>query len=157
MISDFAGRHKFLSNFFPSPVYILIGMKWVKCATVEHAYQASKTLDPLKRGRIVDAPTPYAAKELGQAVRCVTYWNDVKKIIMLELLRQKFERKVFADKLRRTDGHALIEGNHWHDNFWGVCLCERCCETCKTNSTLTETTAGNWLGRLLERVRKDIR
>lgn len=154
-ITEFSGRHSYLSNFHPSTVYILIGTKWVKCPTVEHGYQASKTVSQHHRRRIVDASTPGEAKRMGQNVRRVSYWDEVKTIIMLELLRQKFSHSVLAERLIKTGDAKLIEGNHWHDNFWGVCSCDGCCEKFKTTSI--DTTAQNWLGRLLVRVRKDIR
>lgn len=154
-ITSFAGRYEFLSNFHPSPVRILIGAEWAKCATVEHAYQASKTLNKRWRTKIVECPTPGAAKRMGNKIERVVYWDDVKTIIMLELLRQKFSRAKFRHKLLATGSRSLIEGNHWHDNFWGVCSCDR---RDSEFGALDGCNGGqNWLGRLLERVRADVR
>lgn len=153
-INSFSGTHSFLSNFHPAPVYILIGTKWVRCPTLEHGFQASKTLSAHHRRRIVEASTPGQAKRLGNArgIHRVSYWDDAKTIIMLELLRQKFSRSEFARKLRNTGDARLIEGNNWHDNFWGVCLCGRDA----SSDGKCDGTGQNWLGRLLTRVRKDI-
>ena len=150
-INDFSGRYNFLSNFYPVSVYILIGKKWVRCATVEHAFQASKTLSQHQRRRIVDATSPSMAKHIGRHVIRASYWEDVKTVIMLELLRQKFSRSDLIDRLLRTQDAQLIEGNNWHDNFWGVCACGNGIGSDgQCNGGL------NWLGKLLMRVRKDL-
>lgn len=153
-IQLFDGKHRWLSNFAPSTVYILIGMKWVKCPTVEHAFQASKTLSQDERRKIVSANSPYTAKHLGRSVRVVSYWEEIKIVVMLELLRQKFSRKELAKRLVNTLDAPLVEGNYWHDNFWGVCRCgSRDVPDVRDSCTGGE----NWLGKLLMRVRKDIR
>ena len=146
-IDSFSGRYAFLSNFSPASVYILIGTKWIRCVTVEHAYQASKTCNQYWRRKIVDTSTPEDAKRLGQRAPLAVYWDDVKTVIMIELLRQKFSSSQFRRRLIATGQMDLIEGNHWHDNFWGSCRCTAC--------QLVE--GQNWLGILLMRVRKDIR
>ena len=153
-ILEFKGRHEFLSNFYPSNVYILIGTKWVKCPTVEHAFQASKTWSQDKRRRIIEAGSPVEAKKLGRNLIALSYWEEVKKIVMLELLRQKFSKVAMAHKLIATGDVPLVEGNYWHDNYWGVCRCGR-----PAVEGLHAACDGgeNWLGKLLMRVRKDIR
>ena len=150
-VSFFSGRYDFLSNFSPAPVYIMVGKLWVKCATVEHAYQASKTLDMRWRSKIIDAPTPGAAKRIGWKVEKVIYWEEVKTVVMLELLRQKFTRAKMRTSLLATKDMPLIEGNNWHDNFWGQCFCG--CGEDRSGNKIGE----NMLGRLLERVRTDVR
>lgn len=155
-INEFSGRHSFLSNFHSSPVYIMIGSKWVKCPTVEHGYQAQKTLHPDIRRRIAECATPAEAKHMGNEIKRVGYWDDVKTVIMLELLRQKFSRSQLRNRLKNTHDKYLIEGNHWHDNFWGHCVCDRCRYI--SGPLIAERPPGqNMLGRLLMRVRKDIR
>ena len=151
-ITSFSGRYSFLSNFSPAPVYILIGTKWVRCPTVEHGFQASKTLSQHWRRKIVDAPTARDAKAFGHKVQRVSYWEDVKIVVMLELLRQKFSRSKLRDQLVRTELATLIEGNTWHDNFWGICSCGTCSDARRRD----DIDGQNWLGKLLMRVRKDI-
>jgi predicted NAD-dependent protein-ADP-ribosyltransferase YbiA (DUF1768 family) len=31
-----------------------------------------------------------------------------------------------AEKLLATGEEILVEGNTWHDNFWGRCSCRNC-------------------------------
>ena len=45
---------------------------------------------------------------------------------MEELLRNKFSDPVLKQRLLATGNRELIEGNHWHDNFWDSCTCDRC-------------------------------
>ena len=45
---------------------------------------------------------------------------------MKELLRQKFNQQPFKQKLMQTIKAHIEEGNYWHDNFWGNCLCPKC-------------------------------
>lgn len=59
-ISDFSGGNHFLSNFHPSPVT----MDGVIYPTVEHAYQAAKTIDHAEREVIRTSPGPGMAKNL---------------------------------------------------------------------------------------------
>jgi ribA/ribD-fused uncharacterized protein len=150
-VTQFRGRYFFLSNFYsPAPVRILIGTKWVKCQTLEHGYQASKLVYPRQRMLVVEAATPSEAKALGKQYRAFSYWENVKRVVMLELLRQKFARAQMRDRLLRTGSMTLIEGNWWHDNYWGICECDRCAKHPEQQAE------GNWLGRLIMRVREDI-
>jgi len=131
------GEHLFLSNFY-----------WHKGWTVEHHYQAAKTGDNRARAEILLADTPGQAKRLGQKCPMRADWDDVKIAVMESLLYRKFASGEMATKLLRTGQAPLIEGNRWHDQFWGDCRCGRakCSEP-----------GSNWLGYLLEQVRETIR
>lgn len=86
-ITRFQDQYGFLSNFWPSPIQY-IGRDY---ATVEHAYQAAKTLDPQESAAIQGAATPGHAKRLGQACSLRPDWDEVKVGIMHELLQLKFQ------------------------------------------------------------------
>jgi ribA/ribD-fused uncharacterized protein len=116
-IDKFIGEYRWLSNFWPS-VVVLDGKEY---PTVEHAYQAAKTLDDVEREFIRRCNRPGAAKRLGKLVTLREDWDQVKIKIMMDLLVQKFRHKELADKLIATGGATLIEGNTWNDTFWGVC------------------------------------
>lgn len=140
VISKFNGDFDFLSNFFSSPIRYE-GMVY---PTVEHAFQAAKTMDMAKRREIAGLPTPGAAKRAGRQVTLRPDWEEVKVDIMETLLREKFSNPHLNFCLRITDGHFLEEGNNWHDNFWGVCHCERC-----------GGNGRNQLGKLLMKIRAE--
>lgn len=117
MIDSFRGKHFFLSNFYHC--YVMLDGEFYP--SVEHAYQAAKTLDPKEREKIKNAGNPGVAKRLGKTVSHRSDWKKVKVDIMLDLVRQKFNRsRDLTEKLLETGDHELIEGNAWGDQFWGV-------------------------------------
>lgn len=124
-----AGDNSFLSNFYEHG--------W----TVEHRYQAAKTDDAEWVVRILDAPTPSAAKKFGRRAPMRLTWDDEKVSVMLTLLREKFASPDLAQRLLATGDATLIEGNWWGDRFWGVC----------------DGAGENHLGRLLMQVRDELR
>lgn len=128
---DDAGDHSFLSNFY-----------WHADWTVEHHYQAAKTVDPLWVYRILKAPTPGAAKKLGRNAPLRAGFEEEKRAIMLVLLRLKFTIPSLRDQLLTTGNAQLVEGNWWGDRYWGV----------DNRTGIGE----NWLGRLLMQVRKEL-
>lgn len=119
-ISSFRGKYHFLSNFYPCTVTL----DEVEYPSVEHAYQASKTLDPEVRQRIKLASTPGQAKREGRKLKLqmsVPAWNVLKVSVMYDLLRQKFSKEPLLTMLLDTGDAKLVEGNWWNDTFWGVC------------------------------------
>lgn len=147
LIDSFDREFEFLSNFF----YLPETVKWnnMKFATVEHAYQAAKTLDVAQRQRIRNAETPGQAKKLGQAVDVREDWDEIKLVVMEKLLRRKFSVKRLAMMLANTGSTELVEGNWWGDAYWG-----------KVTSIGFKRVANpkglNHLGRLLMEIRKDL-
>lgn len=137
IINAFVGRWRFLSNFAPVDVE-LDGLTY---PSVEHAYQAAKTLDRAERGPIAHAQTAGIAKRLGRRVTMRPDWDTIKRDVMLDLLRQKFAKTYMGVKLLATGNAVLIEGNTWGDTYWGVCLGE----------------GKNHLGLLLMQVRSELR
>jgi hypothetical protein len=141
MIDTFDGTDRFLSNFFPSE----ISVSGKKFPTVEHAYQAAKTTDAGEQERIRKAKSAGEAKKLGRKATMRMDWESSKLQVMESLLRLKFEDPDLKRRLLETGNEELVEGNHWHDNFWGVCNCSKCKKAGKNN-----------LGRLLMRIREEI-
>lgn len=116
-IRRFIGENAFLSNFYTSTIRFENRL-W---RTVEHAYQAAKTLDEKQKDLICVARTPAIAKKLGQAVIIREDWNDIKISIMKELTSLKFDNCLIEHMLLNTQNKILIEENFWNDTFWGVC------------------------------------
>lgn len=142
-IESFTDQYRFLSNFFPSP------FEWSQriWPTVEHAFQAAKSLNQGEQELIRSCPTPGKAKRAGKKVLLRPDWEEVKFEVMLELVRLKFQHNLdLAAKLLATGEAELIEGNLWHDNIWGKCCCEQC----------AETAGENLLGRILMQVRQEL-
>ncbi|QWF85731.1 hypothetical protein HUW46_09211 [Amycolatopsis sp. CA-230715] len=120
----FQGDLAFLSNFDTVPFFVPeLG---VEVPSGEHAFNALKTLDPVERQSVLDAPTPGKSKRLGRRVTLRPEWNaGVRVWAMQRVLRAKFAVPALASRLDATDDLALLETNQWHDQFWGVCLCPR--------------------------------
>jgi ribA/ribD-fused uncharacterized protein len=116
-IDRFSGEYAFLSNFYPSVIKI-DGRSY---ATVEHAYQAFKTLDEIWHERIRNADTPGRAKRLGRACPMRNDWEQEKVNAMRYFLYLKFSEPTLKEKLASTSPSILIEGNTWGDTFWGTC------------------------------------
>lgn len=140
-ISTFKGDYDFLSNFYPVQV-VLDNHAY---PSVEHAFQAAKTEDPVIREQIRLLPTAAKAKQAGRRVRIRSDWETAKIGVMRDLLKEKFSHQDLKEKLLATDGALLVEGNWWHDNFWGVCTCSKC------------PPGLNHLGRLLMEIRTNLR
>jgi ribA/ribD-fused uncharacterized protein len=142
-IENFSGKYEFLSNFSPSPV-VWDGRIW---ETVEHLYQARKTKNRGEQEKIRNAPTPGKAKRLGRKVSSRDDWEKVKRNIMLDCVRLKFNSSdLLTNKLADTSPQKLVEGNSWHDNTWGNCDCSKC----------KNTRGENLLGKILMQVREEI-
>ena len=146
LISSFKDKYDFLSNFCP----VTVRIEDMNYPTVEHAYQASKSKEYFFRKLIVALPSSKAgvAKRRGNTIRLRSDWEDVKIQIMYELLCNKFEQEPFGTYLLETDDSMIIEGNHRHDNFWGICYCGK--DRCKDKGK-------NWMGKLLMNIRRQIR
>ena len=137
MINSFRGEYRFLSNFFPCDVFY----EGIYYTSSENAYQAAKTSDydtKLKISKMTAAESKKAGRELQRDPEF-----EINKVgIMEKILRAKFNSFHLWDKLISTKG-LLIEGNTWHDNTWGMCICEACANKEKHNL----------LGRLLMKIR----
>lgn len=142
MISNFDNKYAFLSNFYDSPIAI----DGITYPTVEHFFQAQKTLDQDERLKIADAATPGRAKRLGRTVSLRKDWEVVKDDVMRIGLRAKFSDEKLKIRLLATNDEELIEGNWWHDNYWGSCSCPKC-----------NSQGKNTLGKLLMELRNELR
>ena len=118
MITEFSGPYRFLSNFWMVPIKIGV----LTFASVEHAYQAAKSLDPEDWYAIQRCESAAHAKRAGQKVKLRPDWDDVKIDAMRQLCIAKFtQHSELTHLLVETGDQELIEGNTWGDTFWGVC------------------------------------
>lgn len=116
-IYRFADEYAFLSNFYPSRV-LLDGVIY---PTVEHAYQAAKTISPSERDSVLFSGSPGRAKQAGKRVKIREGWDDMKLSVMRDLLIQKFTHDNLKALLVATGGARLVEGNSWGYRYWGMC------------------------------------
>ena len=146
VIDSFHGDHEFLSNFYPA----MVKSGGLRFSTVEHAYQASKTNDHFAWVKISNMPASQAgkAKRMGRKLRMRKDWDVIKLSKMRSFLYQKFnDYDNLKQRLLATGDAMLIEGNHWHDNFWGNCKCDKC----------KHIEGRNHLGKLLMEIREKLK
>lgn len=151
MIDQFRGKYGPFSNFWvlSTPIILpeLIGpADNYQYHSVENAFQAAKTLDMNDRYDI-SKMSAKKAKAKGKLVTMRLDWESIKRPLMLGLVRQKFyNSQALGALLVSTGGEVLIEGNYWHDNYWGNCYCDKC----------QNIEGRNWLGKILMHIRKEI-
>ena len=137
-IDSFQGPYRFLSNFWPAEIVF----EDVTYPSVEHAYQAAKTLDIGERKRIANLPTASEAKKEGRKLTKRADWEQVKFHVMEECVRYKFTHHAeLKAQLLATGQAELIEGNDWGDKIWGVYQGE----------------GENRLGKILMKIREELR
>ena len=116
-ITSFRGKYAFLSNFCAAEV-TYDGMVY---PTSEAAFQAAKCLDKEERIPFTETKNPAAVKRMGRQVKLRPDWEYVKVGIMEKIVRAKFtEHPELAEQLVATGELPILEGNGWHDTFWGV-------------------------------------
>ena len=118
-ITSFSGEYRFLSNFYPC----IVELDGEEYPSVEHAYQAAKTLDLNQRWAFqFTNVTAGLAKRMGRELVMRPDWEQVKIEVMRKLLEHKFcsDQSLFSQFLN-THPFYLVEGNNWGDTFWGVC------------------------------------
>lgn len=122
-IIEFSGAFRYLSNFYPHPVLV----RGEIAKTVEHAFQALKATNKTDFHKVLNAGTARQAKWIGRNIAMRSDWEDIKDQVMLALLLEKFKpRSPLRVRLLATGERELLEGNTWHDHYWGVCYCGDC-------------------------------
>lgn len=123
-IYQFRGPYNFLSNFFvcPSPIVVKgIEGEMYFFASVEHAYQAWKSIDYHDRRLIESQPTPKLAKQKGRRINLRCDWSTICQQVMHYFVKKKFQdNPTLAHRLVDTAPKYLYEGNCWGDRYWGV-------------------------------------
>lgn len=118
MGKKFVGRLAFLSNF-ANYGFVAGGVTW---PTVEHFFQAMKTLDSKEREEIRCLKTPAEVRRVGKRVQLRKDWHEVRLSVMEYAVLKKFEQNATIAKwLFRCSDEDLTEENSWGDTFWGTC------------------------------------
>lgn len=145
VIGRFSGPYECFSNFSEHAVNVF-GFDF---PTAEHAFVYAKNPDawlPAWLDR-----TPGQVKRLGRRIELRPNWEDIKLDCMTAIVGRKFaQHKDIAGILLDTGIATLIEGNYWHDVFWGMCNGH-----CKSGPHALY--GDNELGCILMDVRNDLR
>lgn len=142
-IEGFFNEYRFLSNFHVKE----LTYKGKTYQSSEHAYQAYKATNEEDHEYVRMSPTPNDSRKRGQKITARSDWNSVKINIMREILIEKFKDEELKQLLLATGDAYLEETNYWHDNFFGVCVCEDC----------QHYGAKNNLGKILMEVRERLK
>jgi len=127
-IDKFEGDHLFLSNFYTGKVFL-----WQQVFhSAEHAYQWAKARKYIPPGALavlmsIAEPGKFKKRiklaltneEFGFYPKGQAEWDEIKVEVMREILEKKFSNMTLRDRLEMTAPAELIEGNTWHDAFWG--------------------------------------
>lgn len=140
MITEFRQENFFLSNFYICGI-TYNGMKFTNAEALfqsfkalgkQHEYCGISGKEAKKKGRTEDLPSN---------------WDEARIPLMEGILRLKFhQNEDLKKRLLNTGDQELIEGNYWHDNFWGSCGCKKC-----------GNTGQNHLGKILMKVREELK
>jgi ribA/ribD-fused uncharacterized protein len=153
MINSFRGRFVFLSNFYPCK----IEHKGINYPSVEHYYVALKvtvmqfidgvyyTAPDFREliARILDAGD---VKKIGKRVKVRSDWSEKRLDFMEWGVREKFKDPKLGEMLLSTGDLELIEGNNWHDVYYGKCSCLKC-----------GGSGENHLGKILMKIREELK
>jgi ribA/ribD-fused uncharacterized protein len=138
------GEYRWLSNFHEAPL-VYNGQLYKNS---ESAYQDAKLTGKrpsgidISNGALEDLRVKYLetsgkeAKAFSKTVKHLTRpdWKEISLVVMSEVVHAKFtQNKDIRLQLVNTFPHDLVEGNTWHDYFYGVCGGQ----------------GTNWLGRIL--------
>ncbi|WP_410585444.1 NADAR family protein [Amycolatopsis sp. lyj-108] len=144
-IEEFRGKYAFLSSFYR---HTIVGAGGIPYRWNEAGYHAGKTRNLLERCLIAAAPTPSEAKRRGRLVTLRSDWNETHRhVVMRAVLRAKFADPNLSRQLLATGDAHLVEGNRWHDQFWGDCRCGR---------AVCARPGKNFLGRYLMQLRTEL-
>lgn len=139
IIRRFRLEYDYLSNFYPACVQV-DGLEYLSS---EAAFQAAKCAKAEDRLLFTELNSN-DSKRLGHNIPVRPDWENVRIGAMEKVVRAKFTQNPHLARFLVETGEAeLVEGNSWHDTFWGVDL--------KTGE------GENHLGKILMALREDFR
>lgn len=149
MINIFRGTNRFLSNMYRAVFYTSINGDIHQWKSSEHYYQAHKFEGEFFE-YIKNLDNPYDTKiEAHKLIKHQTADSESDYMYqkMSEAVLYKFtQNSDIKTLLLNTKDEQIIEGNTWHDNYWGNCTCNLC----------QDIPGINMLGQILMNTRKSL-
>lgn len=140
-IKSFKNKYSFLSNMYPCKVEF----GGITYNSTEAAFQAQKNV---AKAEMFTKLSGRDAKILGRKMVLPDNWEETKYEKMERIVRAKFvQNSDLKEKLLATGDSELIEGNYWHDNYWGDCNCPKC----------KDIPGKNCLGEILMKLRDELK
>ena len=119
-ITEFRGQYAFLSNFYECEILLDINGERLRFRNAEAAFQAFK--DPSRAHLFQNMEGPTAKNYGRHGVKLPADWNQRRLYVMGLVVYEKFRQNPdLRAKLLATNAAGLVEGNTWHDTFWGKC------------------------------------
>lgn len=119
-IKGFFGEYKYLSNFHKCDV-VYLGNRF---PSSEHAYMYAKLNKEDQSPELLEKVQKMTCKEVkkwGSTVKLRSDWEEIKYLVMFEILMDKFFRNEdLRNQLLLTGNKFLEETNWWGDVIWGV-------------------------------------
>ena len=122
MITRFKGKYEFLDPAY----YSLAQLDGVLYNSAEAAFLASQYDDPYFRSMFQDTALPiWRARDLAKRLQKRRNWTpELALQLMRQLTLDKFTRSPNLRALLLATSHEqIVAENNWHENFWGVCVC----------------------------------
>ena len=92
----------------------------------ENLYQAFKSKD-YEVWKEFSSLEPKESKKRGKKIPLREDWDKQKEMFMHLCLLLKFKQNPELKKLLlKTKAESIVELNTHHDNYWGICECEKC-------------------------------
>lgn len=140
-INSFKKEYYFLSNMYSCKVEF---GDFVFNSS-EAAYQAQKSTT---QAEMFTKLSGRDSKILGRKMLLPDNWEETKYEKMERIVKAKFtQNSDLREKLLATGDAKLIEGNYWHDNYWGDCNCTKC----------KDIVGKNCLGEILMKIRDELK
>lgn len=108
-------RYFCFSNFYYATFYL--DREWWK--TVEHYYQAHKSISKIQQDSIRVSNSPHDAKKLGREVELRPDWEFVKYDIMAKAVFAKFDQCHDIRGILLATGDLPIHEDSPYDRVWG--------------------------------------
>lgn len=123
MINRFNDEYSWLSNFYKADIFY----NGLVFPSTENAYQSSKSSETSFAVKC-SLCEPNISKRLGKKPEKKNPLFEKNKVnLMYELNLQKYEKhEDLRNLLIATGNKKIVEGNLWHDNFYGNCTCNKC-------------------------------
>lgn len=122
-ITEFRDTYAGFSNFSKEHPVTVMGW-WFPNG--EAAFHAFKNADEDYWRALQHTTDPGTAKRLGRSVELRPDWEEFKDTAMKMVVAAKFiQHQTLLSLLFQTGDDELIEGNYWHDQYWGSCFCPR--------------------------------
>jgi len=133
---DETSKYYYLHNCYP----ITISYKGLTYLNLQSTYEAQKELNAVNRIKYTTTTGYYAM------ILSANLDKTVSDKVFYELLKIKFSDEILKEKLLDTKDYEIVYKNTWHDNTFGVCICDKC----------KDITGENKLGKYLMQLREEL-